>query len=270
MPFSRSALSARYAVARMAVRQAICYPADVIIEFISYPLAFICYFYFVLAVFKHGGGIGDNSLSDLISYFSVAWVLRMILDQGAADKLASDVQSGDVALYLVRPMSLGAYHFSRYVGLGLARTIYYGLPAWILLSLLFGDQISAEPGRFLWFLVYALIAFRLAFEIQYLLGLSSFYILVNKQVTWSVDLVIRLASGLVVPLYLFPGAVATALALLPFQYLYYKPIQALLEPIAPWSLMGGIAIGAIWIVLFNLANRFVLSAALRRHVIQGS
>lgn len=269
MPFNRERLHAHYIIGRTAVKEAICYPADVVIEFISYPIAFIGYFYFVLAMFQHGGGLGGYTVSGLITYFSIGWLLRMIVDQGTDDVVADDVLTGDVALALVRPMSLQAYLFTRFIGLGLARAVYYGLPAGLLLMLLFGQQIHIEPGRLVWFVPYALIAFRLAFEVQYFLGILSFFIVVNQQVSWSVDMLIRLLSGLIVPLNLFPAGVAASLELLPFQYLYYKPIQALLEPAAPAQLTAGIAVGVAWVVALHLVNRYVFALAMRRHLIFG-
>ena len=46
MPPARHDLLARYVVGRAAIKQAICYPADVVIGFVSYPIAFIGYFFF--------------------------------------------------------------------------------------------------------------------------------------------------------------------------------------------------------------------------------
>ncbi len=266
---NRGRLGAHYIIARTAMKESICYPADVVIEFISYPIAFMGYFYFVLAMFQHSGGLAGYTLSGLITYFSVGWLLRMIIDQGVDDTVAGDVLSGDVALALVRPMSLQDYLFSRFIGTSLARAVYYVLPAVALLFLLFGQQIQIEPMRLLWFVPYALIAFRLAFELQYFLGILSFFIIVNSQVSWSVDMLIRLISGLIVPLNLFPPAVATTLERLPFQYLYYRPIQVLLEPTAPAELLTGLAVGVGWVAAFHLVNRRVFALAMRQHLILG-
>ncbi|NJL07327.1 MAG: hypothetical protein HC900_02990 [Methylacidiphilales bacterium] len=270
---SRQALFARYMVGRAAIKETLCYPADVVIEFVSYPLAFMGYFFFILAMAEHGGALGGEagvSVSALITYFSIAWMLRMVVDQGVDGDVAAEVQSGDVALALVRPMPLSGFFFARFVGLGLARLVYYGVPAWLLLTLLFGDEIRFEPARLVWFLPYALIAFRMAFEIQFALGLVSFFTFVNQQVSWSFDMLVRLASGLIVPLSLFPPMVASWLEMLPFQYLYYQPIQVLLEPAASSALLSGLAIGAAWTAALHLLNRAVLAHALRRHVIYGS
>lgn len=270
MLFSRAGLRANFMIGRAAILEAICYPADVVLEFISYPMAFLGYFYFVLAMFSQGGDVGGYSISSLTTYFSVGWVLRMIFDQGLEGELGGEIQSGDVALSLVRPIPLQTYFFSRFAGLGLARLVYYALPAWALLFFAFGDQISLDPLRIVWFLPFALTAFRLAFEIQFLLGLLSFFITMNHQVSWTVDMLIRLSSGLIVPLQLFPQAVAAGLELLPFQYLYYKPISALLEPSSPQRLLADLAIGIAWTAFFYAVNRGVFSIAMKKHVIYGS
>jgi ABC-2 type transport system permease protein len=270
MPSTRLRHPARFEVGRTAVMETICYPADVVIEFLSYPIAFAGYFYFVLAMFEHNGQFNNYPVSHLMSYFSIAWLLRMIFAQGMDGEIGAAIRSGDIALALVRPMSLPDYYFSRFVGVGMARTIYYGIPAWLLLSVLFGDLIQIAASRIIIFLPYAMIAFRLAFEVQYLLGIISFYIFMNQQVSWSMDLLIRLASGLIVPLHLFPEQALHLLELLPFQYLYYKPIQALLEPGSTEALLSGILPGLFWLGAFYGLNRLLFILAMRRHVIYGS
>lgn len=270
MPSVSARLSDYLTIGRTAIRQAICYPADVVIEFISYPLAFVGYFYFVLALPAQAHGAAGMSAAGLVTYFSVGWVLRMVFDQGVDGALASEVSSGDVAMMLVRPMPLDSYLFAEYVGLGIARSIYYGLPALLLIGLLFGDQIRIEPARLLWFLPFVLIAFRLSFELQYAIGLLAFFFVVNQQISWSVDMLVRLVSGLIVPLTLFPAGLAAALQLLPFQYLYFKPIEALLTAAEPTRLLGDALIGIVWVLLARAANRQLLALALRRHAIFGS
>jgi ABC-2 type transport system permease protein len=270
MPGASEAIFARAMVGRAAIKEAICYPADVVIGFISYPIAFIGYFFFVAAISAEGGQLGGATMSHLITYFSIAWLLRMVVDQGVDGDVAGEVQSGDIALALVRPLPLASYFFARFAGLGLARLVYYGVPAALLLGFLFGDDMSIAPERLVWFVPYVVIAFRLAFELQFLLGLLAFFIYVNRQVSWSVDMMIRLLSGLIVPLNLFPAQVAAWLEALPFQYLYYRPIQALLGPAAPGTLLAGLGVGLCWVLAFRALNRWVLARALRRHVIYGS
>lgn len=270
MPSASDRLSDYLTIARTAIRQAMCYPADVVIEFISYPLAFIGYFYFVLALPAQTHDAAGTTVAGLVTYFSVGWVLRMIFDQGVDGDLAGEVSSGDVAMLLVRPMPLDSYLFAQYVGLGIARSVYCGLPAIVLIGMLFGDQIHVEPARLVWFVPFVLIAFRLSFELQYAIGLLAFFFVVNQQISWSVDMLVRLASGLIVPLTLFPTGLATALYLLPFQYLYFKPIEALLMESEPNRLLGDALIGIAWLLFARVANRRLLALALRRHAIFGS
>ena len=270
MPSISSQFSAYLTIGRTAILQAICYPADVVIEFISYPIAFIGYFYFALALPSHATDPEGASLAGLITYFSVGWVLRMIFDQGIDGELAGDVHSGNVALRLVRPMSLDSYLFAEFVGLGIARVFYYGLPAMLFIGLLFGDQIHINPSKLVWFVPFVLIAFRLAFELQYMIGILAFFVVVNQHIAWSVDMLVRLVSGLIVPLHFFPAGVATALQLLPFQYLYYKPIEALLSVSDPARFVADVGVGLFWLWCARAANRRLLSLALRRHVNFGS
>jgi ABC-2 type transport system permease protein len=110
----------------------------------------------------------------------------------------------------------------------------------------------------------------LSFELQFFIGLLAFYLTMNYQISWTLDLLIRLASGLIIPLDLYPGVVVGALEVLPFQYLYFLPLQVYLGTAAggdlPWRLLGGLAwAGTLWGL-----NRLVLARALRQLAVLGS
>ncbi|MBM9535992.1 ABC transporter permease [Desulfobulbus alkaliphilus] len=271
LPLARWAgLEAYVQAARVAIRQAVCYPADIFIEFISYPFAFLGYFFFVAALFGSGGSVQGYGLSTLITYFSLGWVLRMIVDQRLDGNVAALVQSGGVVSHLVRPVDFLHYLFAGFVGRGCLRFCFYALPAILMLTTLFGEDISLRSGDVGWFILYALVAFRMAFELQMLLGLTAFFLTMNHQISWTVDMTIRLISGLIVPLNLFPEPLFRILELLPFQYLYFKPIQVFLHPAEIWNMLAGLTVGMLWTLGLALCNRTVFRAALRRHVIYGS
>lgn len=255
---------------RTSFLEFLAYRGDVVLEFFTYPLAFLGYFFFIRALAQVGKGPVEYTLPQLMTYYSLGLLLRMILNQGLDVAMSGKVASGDIMHELLKPLDFHVSMLTRFVGKGLARLLFYSMPALGLLTLCFGNVLQGQGGAFLWFLLFFAIGFWISFELQFLIGSLAFYITMNYQISWTLDMVIRLVSGLIIPLNLFPEAIARGLGYLPFQYLYFIPIQTFLAGAHPGELFGRFLGGALWGGALLFLNRLILARALRQLTIFGS
>ncbi len=258
------------ALGRAAVLEFLAYRANLVVEFLGYPLAFLGYFFFIQGLSLSGHGPQGYPLPQLMTYFSLGWLLRMIFNQGIDLSIGGMIASGQIAQELVKPLDLHLMMVSRFAGMGAARLFCYSLPALALLILIFGPFLVWRPENLPAFVLFLGVGCWLSFELQFLIGLLAFYLTMNYQISWTLDMLIRLASGLIIPLDLYPALVTRTLEVLPFQYLYFIPLQVYLgapgavDPV--WRLLGGMAWG---LALWGL-NRMVLARALRQLAVLGS
>ena len=263
------ALPGYFSLWRASFLEVLAYRASVAVEFCTYPLAFLGYFFFIQGLFQAGHGPPAYSLSHLLTYFSLAWLLRMILNQGLDVTMSSMIANGQVVHELLKPLDFHLLMLSCFLGKGCARLFFFSLPALGLLFLIFGHQLQFQSSGWPGFLLFLVVGFWISFELQFFIGALAFYLTMNYQISWTLDMLIRLASGLIIPLNLFPAGVARLLECLPFQYLYFVPIQAFLSPLPAGELAWRFLLGLFWAGTLWLANRVLLARALRHLMVFG-
>jgi ABC-2 type transport system permease protein len=258
------------ALGRVAVLEFLAYRANLVVEFLSYPLAFLGYFFFLHGLFLFGHGPQNYPLPELLTYFSLGWMLRMIFHQGVDLSLSSMIATGQIAQELLRPLDLRLMMATRFASLGAARLLGYALPSLALLALLFSPFLVWLPENLLGFVIFLAVGFWLSFELQFLIGVLAFYVTMNYQISWTLDLLIRLASGLIIPLDLYPPWVARSLDILPFKYLYFIPLKVYLGRLPASDLILALLVGLAWWLALWALNRLLLHRALKQLAILGS
>lgn len=270
--FSADAYSLRgyWALGRAAVLEFLAYRTNLVVEFLSYPMAFLGYFFFIQGLFLSGHGPQQYPLPQLLTYFALGWLLRMVFNQGMDLTMSSLIATGQIAQELVRPLDLHLMMMSRFTGLGVGRLVFYALPGLVLLTFLFGPWFVWRPRTLPVFLLFLGVAFWLSFELQFLIGLLAFFLTINYQISWTLDMLIRLASGLIIPLDLYPALVSRFLDILPFKYLYFIPLQVYLGGPCNGDLFFALLGGVAWATTLWGLNHLILYRALRQMAILGS
>lgn len=257
------------AVARMSAREFAAYPADVITEFLTYPVVFLGYFFFLRALSQFGGSQMVMPLEQLTLYYSLGWILRMIFHQQTDLAISGLVAQGDIALQLVRPMDFRLWLLAQALGCATARLLFYAAPGVVLLLVLAPSVKGLFPASPWLFIFSAAIGFLILFELQLFIGGIAFFTTMNYQLSWTLDMTIRLVAGLVVPLTLLPAPLQAGLKYLPFPHIYAYPIQAWSGSAVGEDASLILARGLLWLIALYFFNRWFYQQAMNRLNIYG-
>jgi ABC-type uncharacterized transport system permease subunit len=182
--------------------------------------------------------------------------------------IAEQVRQGTLELDLMKPLDFMWHMFSRNIGeLGVELSLRF-VPGLVFATLFldFGPPPSVQAG--LAFFASLALGYLILFGISFLIGLLSITTLDIRSYAWAFNSIIRLASGQLVPLWMFPPTLATIAAALPFQAIYYVPMAIYVGGL-PGSLGTALLIQAGWCVAVFLAARLCWAGVQRRIVIQG-
>jgi ABC-2 type transport system permease protein len=258
-----------FAVARLSAREFVAYPADVISEFFTYPIVFLCYYFFLQALSRFNTGHLDVSIEQLTLYYSLGWLLRMVFHQRTDTTVSEMVAHGDIVNQLLRPMEFKTWLLAQASGYAAARIVLYAAPGFVLLIAFLDSFRNLLPANPLFFLCSALCGFLILFELQVLIGGIAFFTTMNFQISWTLDMISRLISGLVVPLSLLPLPVQRILDFLPFPHIYAYPIQAWISPGTLYDWLPVIVRAFFWLAFLHWVNHKFYQQALKRLVIYG-
>jgi len=233
----------------------VAYRVAVVMLAFSIPIVLFSRYYLFAALYRRPDEVvGGYSLRGILTYVAMAWLLRSFFRTNIDRRIGRDVLSGDIVFDLMRPLNFHLMMAFRGLGKSLNRLLVISLP--LIVILLVSDILALPESPAAWgaFLFAVLLAYAISFEIQYAIGLMAFFTGYNLNLIWTFDMIMQLASGLILPLHFFPESVARLMMALPFRHVYYTPVQLFAGQIAPAdapALFVNAFAGLIVLVLFN-------------------
>lgn len=209
------------------------------------------------------------TLPEMVTYSLLAGPLlfwnysRLLIDVGTA------VRSGDVAVYLLKPLHYPAYLLASHFGNFVFDLAAVTLPVALAIALVFGVLPPASLFHGLAFLAFWPLSFMILFALAALLGLAAFWLMTAQSLDWFFNAVMTLLSGAMVPLWFFPGWLAALAGHLPFSWVSYYPAAVYLGKLGPGQTLLYLALGLVWLAVLLLALAWLWSQARHRLIVQG-
>jgi ABC-2 type transport system permease protein len=223
-----------------------------------------------ISVYGDARTVDDVTLPQMVTYALIggtvlsAWQWRRLLNL-----VGNSVTSGDVAVYLLKPLHYPLYLFATECGNLAYRLVVVGAPVVLVVALVYGMAPPASLFHGLMFIPFWALSFVIMFLLAALCGLIAFWLLTAFSLEWLLQGLLSLLSGTAIPLWLFPGPVAAVVTLLPFAWIGYHPIAVYLGKTSvtqTWVYLGA---GLAWAVLLTAAVALLWRKAALRIVVQG-
>ncbi|WP_329485291.1 ABC-2 family transporter protein [Kitasatospora sp. NBC_01246] len=218
---------------------------------------------------RTGGLPGGYDLPELTTYVLLAQMLALLQASRVDEEVAGEVQRGDIAVSLLRPVSYPLARFAAGLPVSLVNAGTVAVPVVLLYALLLPLSAPSWAGGLL-FALSAGLSLVIGFGVNLLVGLAGF---VTTNI-WGVrivkDSVVAFFAGQVVPLALMPGPLAAVAHLLPFQALVDGPLRLLLGHYRGPAEAAGILAGqAGWAVGLTALAALAWRGAVRRVEVLG-
>jgi len=219
-----------------------------------------------LAIYDDKTNIAGFSRQGLISYYLMLFLLEKFIDTHPHQGVARDIRRGFLSASLLRPFP---YLLSKVLVTfgGKALSIFTNVPALVLVFYFFGKYftINANATTLLLTILSAFLSFILQLSLRLLVGLIAFWIQKVKNLFHCHEMVFRLFGGRLVPLALFPSALQSVAAVLPFRYIYSLPLEIYFEKLNAEALFLGISVQIVWVFVVLILLRFTWNRGLRSY-----
>lgn len=251
-----TALRSVLGFAKVGFASYLAYPAGVAMVFLSYPVIILMFRAVFGAVYDAGAETGYTREAWL-TYVTVSWILNTFYMTPTGRNLGANVREGQVAMDLLKPLNLQTIYF----GQGLGRTMFRLAFATIPLLLLFNWFAELQAPRLAMlapFVLAVFLGYLINFQLDYLIGLTAFFLEYNNGVRMGVRMVMNLAGGMVIPLDYLPPNIAAVFHKLPTQFMFFQPMQIYL---------GRRDVGEAWLLVLS-ALAWVLGILLVAQLVQ--
>jgi ABC-2 type transport system permease protein len=214
------------------------------------------------------GAFGVN-LEQMTTYGVMGMALEMFIWSRPQWYMATQIKSGAIDTDLMKPLDFHWYMLARSIGEMFIGVAVLGLPALVIAYIFLGVQFPPDVWAGLMFVLSLLLGFLLLFHLNFILGSLAVVALDIRHISWAYFSLIRFLGGQIVPLWLFPPAVALIAEVLPFKGTYYIPISIYIGKLTGIDAIDALGFQVIWLVVLVLLSRLLWSMAHRRLVVQG-
>jgi ABC-2 type transport system permease protein len=245
------------------------YRAPTIIYIVGYTLTVAVLLFLWTAIYRDGGRIGSYELSDLVTYYLLQFVINTVVISYVSWEIIDHIREGFFSHFLVKPIDYLAYWLTMNASGKLFETavvaaVVGGL--WVGVGPMV--RLPEHPTTYLAFAAALGLAVLLAFELEFCIGLLAFWLVQVRVFKYMLQYAMFFFAGTLLPLDVFPDALESIAAMLPFQFLVFVPIQIFLEKRPDLWLDLGTA--AAWIAAIFVVARWGLARGIARYEAVGN
>lgn len=215
------------------------------------------------------GGTSGMTLHDLVTYTIVSILLASLFVTDVQDTIFYKIREGKIVTDFYRPVPLLACYLAEDIGSMLSSLLNKVLPLFLFASILFGIPLPSSFIGMLLFLPSCLLSYAILWLLSALVGLVAFWVMELGNMGNVKNAIVRVLSGSLVPLWLFPQSVQTISAYLPFQYTYQTPLGIYIGETGPAEALRAMAIQGVWIVVLYIALALYWRRTKSKTLIQG-
>lgn len=207
--------------------------------------------------------------TELTGYIWLAQALLVILPWNIEPEIGASVRTGAVAYELVRPLGLFSHWFARHVALRCAPGFWRCVPMMLMTWALGWLPLPPSPAAGIVFVLSVIAAILLGAAISTLMAVSLFWTVAGEGLLLLMAGVVMLASGLAVPIPLFPERFQALLAWLPFRGLMDTPYRLYLGHAPISNAPAMLAHQLLWTFAIAVLGWWLTGRGLKRLAVHG-
>lgn len=178
------------------------------------------------------------------------------------------IQSGDVANQLIRPVDYRAMIFSKHLGSSTVRFVLYAILLSIAVIVFYRKPLICREQ-----LIYGIISVLLAYMIQFLysliIGLMAFWLIITWPLNMLLAAIYKLLSGSWIPVQMFPDILSKINMFLPFRAIYAIPVTILTTSMDQADIVSAIRVQLIWLVILFFLSELTWVVGKNKLIVQG-
>jgi ABC-2 type transport system permease protein len=260
-----------FTVLRTSIAERLVYRVDFALGTLMRFLPIVTQIFLWQAVFAgmqtSSKSLAGYSMDNMVAYYLLTMVGRAFSSMpGLSGGIARDIRDGTVKKYLLQPVDMLTFTLMTRMA---HKLVYYvvaiapfALVFWLCRGYFGGWPDATTMAAFIASLV---MSFLLGFYLEATLGMVGFWFLEVNSLLFVYMLVSFFFSGQMFPPEMMPSFWPALIKAIPLQYLAYFPASIFLHKISGAALAWGLAVEAMWVVVFFITARTLFHYGVRRY-----
>ena len=213
--------------------------------------------------------VNGMTFSDTLIYLVLATALFNFMEMYIVWEMGRGIQSGKIALDLLKPIEYRRYLFWAYSGTFVTQFFFTFLPTFIVVAAVTRGAIHFG-WNLLFFVVSVIMAVSINYSIDFLVGTICLY----TESIWGINImkqvIVMLLSGATIPIAFFPEPLKTIVYYLPFQSIYNAPLTMLLDGASqPQTVLTTLGVQLFWCIAMTILSKLFWHISLRQITVNG-
>ncbi len=266
MDYIKRNLQVVKAVAMVTYKEWSAYRTHSMVSIFVGPVYFIVQYFIWKAVYSGNNAINGMELPQILTYFGVTALIGYLTMDFADWNLQMLVRTGKFLTFALRPIHHRFFALSQKIGHRILGFVFEFIPCLLIFVFIF--KVNMMPASLGWTVLSIGLAFMMNFYLNYIIGLTAFWLVQTTSIRSVFQLLQAIFSGGLIPLVFFPEPLQKLLFFLPFQYISYVPTMVFT---GKYSLAGItmsipqiVGIQAVAVLLIVLTSEIIYKASMKR------
>lgn len=183
--------------------------------------------------------------------------------------LPRHIWDGSISTELLRPISFKGRMLAENLGNALFKIIFCFVPALLVSTVAVGISPPANALMLCAFVFSAMLGYGVLWTISFAVQMTAFWLINVWSLNTIKDVLIRVLSGSMIPLWFMPEWMQGVLRFTPFSSIYFTPVQIYLGQLSYQEILSRYLVQLIWIVIIFLIGNILWKNGQRKLVVQG-
>ncbi len=256
-------------VAKMRFLVSLAYRFEVLTSALSNIVILLASVFLWKVAYQDLSSVAAVTQNQMLVYTILSLVLSMLFVTNVQNQLHNRIREGSISIDLIRPISLLGFYLAEDLGSVSSAFLNKSLPLLVFASIVFIFPSPKSTWGFLLFIPSSLFSYAILWELSALTGLLSFWLIDLGNLGIVKDVLVRVLSGSLLPIWLFPSWLGNISALLPFQYTFQTPLSIFIGKLTFHEAIKEMSVQLIWILVFGVLVIAVWDRARRNTLVQG-
>lgn len=213
--------------------------------------------------------VNGMTFSDTLIYLVLATALFNFMEMYIVWEIGRRIQSGEIALDLLKPIEYRRYVFWSCSGSFVTQFFFTFLPTFIVVAFVTDGAIHLGVNL-LFFVISVIMAVSINYSIDFIVGTICLY----TESIWGINImkqvIVTLLSGATIPIAFFPEPLKTIVYYLPFQSIYNAPLSMLLDGTPQLqTVLTALGTQLFWCIAMMLISKLFWKISLRQITVNG-
>jgi ABC-2 type transport system permease protein len=256
-------------IAKTKILSELAYRFDVISSVTVQCLVVIATSFFWIAVYGGRQSAQGVTKEQMLTYTIMSAMLACIFTANVENRVIQSVRKGNVALDMLKPISVFGIYLAEDIGATVIALCQNAAPLLLISCLLIQVPVPSSVINFLLFLLSAVLSYLINWLITACFSMMSFFVISIGPFHQIKNVLIRILSGSIIPLWFFPESLQGVLRFLPFMYIYQLPLSIYIGRLGPLEILAQTGLQLAWLLVLFGVFKLIQKKVFSNVMIQG-